>query len=73
MSRKRKKEQESVTIDANPTQRILSASFRIMNNCGPVPVAKPADFIQLTPIVQPMVTTHRDFIEPNQDEESDEE
>ena len=25
-----------------------------MNNCAPVPVAKPADFIQLTPIVQPI-------------------
>ena len=25
-----------------------------MNNCGVVPVAKPADFIQLTPVVQPI-------------------
>ncbi|MGI6214160.1 MAG: hypothetical protein ACOYIQ_06420 [Christensenellales bacterium] len=31
-----------------------SVSFRVMNNCGPVPIAKPADFIQLTPIVQPI-------------------
>ncbi len=31
-----------------------SVSFRVMNNCAPVPVAKPADFIQLTPIVQPL-------------------
>lgn len=31
-----------------------SVSFRVMNNCAPVPVARPADFIQLTPIVQPL-------------------
>lgn len=31
-----------------------TVSFRIMNNCAPVPVARPADFIQLTPIVQPL-------------------
>ena len=24
-----------------------SVSFRVMNNCGPVPIAKPVDFIQL--------------------------
>lgn len=29
-------------------------TFRVMNNCAPVPVAKPADFIQLTPVVQPI-------------------
>lgn len=31
-----------------------SVSFRVMNNCAPVPVARPADFIQLTPVVQPL-------------------
>ena len=31
-----------------------SVSFRVINNCGPVPIAKPADFIQLTPVVQPV-------------------
>lgn len=31
-----------------------SVSFRVINNCAPVPVARPADFIQLTPIVQPL-------------------
>ena len=25
-----------------------------MNNCSPVPVAAPSDFIQLTPVVQPI-------------------
>ncbi|MCL2630298.1 MAG: hypothetical protein FWD49_02085 [Firmicutes bacterium] len=28
--------------------------FKIMNNCYPIPVARPADFIQLTPAVQPL-------------------
>lgn len=31
-----------------------TVTFKVMNNCSPVPVAKPADFIQLTPIVQPV-------------------
>ena len=31
-----------------------SVSFRVMNNCAPVPVARPADFVQLTPVVQPL-------------------
>lgn len=30
------------------------ARWRRINNNGPVPVAPPADFIQLTPIVQPI-------------------
>ncbi len=34
--------------------RMPTASFRVMNNCGVVPVARPADFIQLTPVVQPI-------------------
>ncbi len=34
--------------------RAPRASLRYMNNRGPVPVAPPSDFIQLTPIVQPI-------------------
>lgn len=30
------------------------ASWRRMNNCFPVPVARPADHIQLTPVIQPI-------------------
>lgn len=41
-------EQQQVAV------RRPTVSFRVMNNCAPVPVAKPADFIQLTPIVQPI-------------------
>lgn len=39
---------------AMATPKRPSVSFRVMNNCAPVPVARPADFIQLTPIVQPL-------------------
>lgn len=53
MSKKNKVEfQEEEFVESKPKK--LSVKFRIMNNCGPVPVAKPADFIQLTPIVQPI-------------------
>ena len=54
-----KKKKEAV-IQAEPVYQPIQAparpsvSFRVMNNCAPVPVAKPADFIQLTPIVQPL-------------------
>lgn len=55
MSRKKK---EEAVIQAEPVYEQVpkrpSVSFRVMNNCAPVPVAKPADFIQLTPIVQPL-------------------
>lgn len=44
--------QPVVPVAAAP--RRPGISFRVMNNCAPVPVAKPADFIQLTPIVQPI-------------------
>lgn len=37
-----------------PEIRRPTIAFRVMNNCAPVPVAKPADFVQLTPIVQPV-------------------
>jgi hypothetical protein len=56
---KRKRELEQLRIQEE--QRRLSArrnqpraSWRKLNNRGPVPVAPPADFIQLTPIVQPI-------------------
>jgi len=29
-------------------------TFKVMNNYGVVPVAKPEDFSQLTPVVQPL-------------------
>jgi hypothetical protein len=32
----------------------IKVSYTLMSNNCPVPVAKPADFIQLTPIVQPI-------------------
>jgi hypothetical protein len=53
MSRKNKQ----APVSAQPDQEYVrrpSVSFRVMNNCAPVPVARPADFIQLTPIVQPL-------------------
>jgi hypothetical protein len=34
--------------------KMPTASWQLMNNSSPVPVARPADFIQLTPIVQPL-------------------
>ncbi len=40
--------------EANSAPRMPVVNFKVMNNCGVVPVAKPADFIQLTPIVQPI-------------------
>ncbi len=51
---KKKKVEEVVAVEQAPVQKRPSVSFRVMNNCGPVPIAKPADFIQLTPIVQPV-------------------
>lgn len=49
-----KKKVEEAPVYVAPVVRRPSVSFRVMNNCAPVPVAKPADFIQLTPIVQPL-------------------
>lgn len=49
-----KKKQEVQAVAPQPAVRRPSVSFRVMNNCAPVPVARPADFIQLTPIVQPL-------------------
>ncbi len=62
MSRKSKKaKQEALAAEEQAKQaqeqaelQVPRISFRIMNNCGVVPVARPADFIQLTPIVQPI-------------------
>ena len=59
MSRKSKKaeaerqkaEQEALNAARTSKPRVV---FRVMNNCSPVPVAAPADFIQLAPVVQPI-------------------
>jgi hypothetical protein len=48
------KKKQDIQADPQPLVRRPSVSFRVMNNCAPVPVARPADFIQLTPIVQPL-------------------
>lgn len=54
MSKKNKQTAvEEVVVQPSPIRR-PSVSFRVMNNCAPVPVARPADFVQLTPIVQPL-------------------
>lgn len=54
MSKKNKKEAEVQAVETRPVVRKPRVTFRVMNNCGPVPVAAPADFIQLTPVVQPI-------------------
>ncbi len=58
MSKKSKQaEQERLARmqeQAKRANRAPRVEFRIMNNCMPVPVAKPADFVQLTPVVQPI-------------------
>lgn len=53
MAKKKKVEVVMVEPQAAAPRR-PSVSFRVMNNCAPVPVARPADFIQLTPVVQPL-------------------
>ncbi|MGI6213572.1 MAG: hypothetical protein ACOYIQ_03340 [Christensenellales bacterium] len=50
----KKNKEEVVVVEQAPAVKRPSVSFRVMNNCGPVPIAKPADFIQLTPVVQPV-------------------
>ncbi|HHU43834.1 MAG: hypothetical protein QM214_03600 [Bacillota bacterium] len=37
-----------------PRRKVMRPVYRIVNNTGVVPVAKPASNIQLTPIVQPI-------------------
>lgn len=62
MSKKRKQQEELAKQQAMQQQQqqipvrpvMPQVRFRIMSNCAPVPVARPADFIQLTPIVQPV-------------------
>jgi len=54
MSKKNKQYAAPVAEQQPYAVRRPSVSFRVMNNCAPVPVARPADFIQLTPIVQPL-------------------
>lgn len=51
---KKNKNFAAPAVEPQPMVRRPSVSFRVMNNCAPVPVARPADFIQLTPIVQPL-------------------
>lgn len=63
---KRKKLEEQMALEAQMqsqmerdavvanVSRAPRASLRLMNNSGPVPIAPPSDFIQLTPIVQPI-------------------
>lgn len=64
-NKKKKKAEEQARLEAiaqaeaqaeaqKKAARVPTASFKVMNNCGVVPVARPADFIQLTPVVQPI-------------------
>ncbi len=54
MAKKNKKVESVEVVQQAPVAKRPSVSFRVMNNCGPVPIAKPADFVQLTPVVQPV-------------------
>lgn len=58
MSKKKKREQQELEAQKQREQARKASkprvTFRVMNNCGVVPVARPADFIQLTPVVQPL-------------------
>ncbi|MDR0696191.1 MAG: hypothetical protein LBF68_01420 [Christensenellaceae bacterium] len=61
MAKKNKKRSNELIAENANNSNVpprFSASFKTINNCGPVPVAKPADFIQLTPIVQTIVDVH---------------
>ncbi len=53
MAKKKQAPEQAVANEVQVAKR-PSVSFRVMNNCGPVPIAKHADFIQLTPVVQPV-------------------
>ena len=52
---KKKKQQEAERLRAEQEAQAAKAAakprvvFRVMNNCSPVPVAAPSDFIQLPP------------------------
>lgn len=54
MSKKSKQAEQERMQAEQRARRAPRVEFRVMNNCAPVPVAKPADFIQLTPVVQPI-------------------
>ena len=58
MSKKKRLEeqrrQEELERQRRTEKAKLTASWRHLSTRGPVPVAPPADFIQLTPIVQPI-------------------
>lgn len=54
--KKKKKEQEALFAqeDVIKSEPRLTYTFRVLNTTGPIPIAKPNDFIQLTPAVQPV-------------------
>ena len=54
MPSKKKAAQLAAQQEAQRRSAAPRVTFRVMNNCAPGPVAKPADFIQLTPVVQPI-------------------
>ena len=59
MSKKRKQHEAERPLAEKAAAAARAAAkprivFRVMNNCAPVPVAAPADIIQLTPVVQPI-------------------
>lgn len=56
MSKKKRKQQEELEAQKQEVRRRPRprVTFKVMNNCGVVLVVKPADFIQLTPVVQPL-------------------
>jgi len=54
MSKKKKNiENQDLQIVEKPVRR-KTYTFRVLNTVGPVPIARPNDFIQLTPAVQPI-------------------
>lgn len=53
MRKKNKDKVEDTQPVASPEPK-LSYTFRVLNNTGPIPIARPSDFIQLTPAVQPV-------------------
>lgn len=58
MSKKKRLEEQRRQEELERQRRVAkakpTASWRHLSTRGPVPVAPPADFIQLTPIVQPI-------------------
>ncbi|NLT18279.1 MAG: hypothetical protein BWX72_00873 [Firmicutes bacterium ADurb.Bin080] len=54
MEEQRAREEAARRQEALRRPKQPTASWRKLNNRGPVPIAPPSDFIQLTPIVQPI-------------------